>query len=658
MRLALALALLVGVGTASAGARAQSGPVEEVTVRGSETGGFVSRADEDHSVREVTDAASLVESLPGVHLRRRGADDSFATLSVRGSSSTEVAIVFAGVPLTGGSDPSLDLSSLPLWPGAAVAVHRTFTPAWLGSGSLGGTLVVDPPRPSSPARTEAWAAAGSFGEARLRVADVREAGDGRLVTAVSASRADDDFSYLDPLASSPGHDVYAARQNGGHAAVDGLVAWALPVRWSNAAPGGLAVTTLVQSRRQDLPGTVLGPTPFARLNSDRELAAAELTGLAGPGAWSLRAWGRREGLRLVDAEASSAIGPTRADQTIAATGGAVGWRGRPRPDLTVDLQTGGSGERFEPGVTQGASPSPGANRGAIGGGFDTEWRACDALRLGASGRLDGWSNASGGAGSGAVLPTGHIGVEVPLDVLTVAAHGGATARPPSFIELYGDRGAFLGDPTLVPESAWTVDAGGRSARRAGNLRLALEVDGFATWARDLITFVPTGAYGRAKATNIGQARLAGIEADARASVGPFELRLVYTGLLTENDSACKPIVGFCQHPELPGRPVHDFVADLLGHAGPVTLQTGLDAVAGMVADVAGSIGVPPRVLVSAAAHVDVTREVRLGLDVRNLLDVRTGTYAGATGPVHEPIGDYYEYPLPGRTILASARFER
>ena len=76
----------------------------------------------------------------------------------------------------------------------------------------------------------------------------------------------------------------------------------------------------------------------------------------------------------------------------------------------------------------------------------------------------------------------------------------------------------------------------------------------------------------------------------------------------------------------------------------------------MVADVAGSIGVPPRVLASAGLRVDVARGVRLALDVRNVLDVRTGTYAGALGPVREPIGDYYEYPLPGRSVLVSVRF--
>ena len=56
--------------------------------------------------------------------------------------------------------------------------------------------------------------------------------------------------------------------------------------------------------------------------------------------------------------------------------------------------------------------------------------------------------------------------------VTLAAHAGATARPPSFVELYGDRGAFLGDPILLPESAWTVDAGARTSRRSGPARFA------------------------------------------------------------------------------------------------------------------------------------------------------------------------------------------
>jgi outer membrane receptor protein involved in Fe transport len=639
-------------------ARTAEAQTEEVNVRGEPAGDFVARADERDSARELTDAASLVEPLPGVHVRRFGGDDSFTTLSIRGSSSNEVAIVLAGVPLTGGADPTLDLATLPLWPGAVARVHRSFAPAALGPGSLGGTLVLDPPGPTAPQSTEVWAAAGSFGEARLRAGDVRESGGGaRIATAVSASRADDDFSYLDPTASSAGHDVYADRTNAGHAAVNGLVSWSLPVRWTETHAGSLTVTTLLQERRQQLPGTVLGPTPLARLESNRELASVELRGALGTGTWSVRGWGRREGLELEDARASPALGPTLADQAIVATGGSIGWRGRPAQRATLEVRADGSGERFAPGIVEGAMPPPGATRGSAGAAIDADWRALEPVTLAGSGRVDAWSGvASDGTRTGEVRPTGHLGAEAAFDTVVFAAHAGTTARPPSFVELYGDRGAFLGNPTLRPESAWTIDAGARAARRVGRARLSLEVVGFATWAQDLITFVPTGAYGRAKATNIGRARLAGVEMDGRAAAGPLELRASYTGLATEDDASCTAATGGCARPPLPGRPTRDLVADAMARAGPVVGRVGVDAVSGMVADVAGSIGVPPRVLASAGLRVEVAPRVRLALDVRNLFDVRTGTYAGALGPVREPIGDSYEYPLPGRSFLVSARF--
>jgi outer membrane receptor protein involved in Fe transport len=278
------------------------------------------------------------------------------------------------------------------------------------------------------------------------------------------------------------------------------------------------------------------------------------------------------------------------------------------------------------------------------------------VTLAASGRVDGWSGvASDGTGTGEVRPTGHLGAEAAFEPVTFAAHGGTTGRPPSFIELYGDRGAFTGDPMLRPESAWTVDAGARTSRRVGVVRLALEVVGFGTWAQDLIVFVPTGVTG-AKATNIGRARLAGVEVDARAAAGPFEVRASYTGLATEDEAACTAATGGCARPSLPGRPANDLVGDAMVRVGPAVVRAGVDAVSGMVADVAGSIGVPARVLASTGLRVDVARGVRVALDVRNVFDVRTGTYAGALGPVREPIGDYYEYPLPGRSFLVSARF--
>lgn len=637
-------------------ARADGGSdADEVVVYGSSpSSGFVSKASVDDAPREITDATSLIESVPGVHVRRLGGDDSFATLSIRGSTSSEVAILFAGIPMTGAADPSLDLSTLPLWPGARVRVYRSFAPAALGPGSLGGTLVLEPPRPSDPVGTETWAAVGSFGEARMRAADVRAIGDdgARLVTALSASRADDDFTYYDPT-----HGDDATRQNNGHAAVNGLVALALPA----GAGGTLTVTTLLQARDQHLPGSIEYPTPFTDLTSNREVASVELSLPAGGGAWSARAWGRREALHIEDEACCSEGGPTRSDGTIAGVGASGGWRGQVVSELTLEARGDVSAEGYEPGLYLGPGGAPpDANRVSAGAGLDADWRVTSAWRLGASGRLD--TNAdhldpdSGAVSSlgGATRPTGHLGSEVGIGPVVLAAHGGAIGRPPSFVELYGNRSGVLPNSSLEGESAWTLDAGVRAATSpGGHVHAQAEIVPFATWARDLILFVPIGFRQQLQATNIGRARIYGLEASAGAWGYGFDARAAYTALLTFNDAcACAGV------PPLPGRPAHDFVGDVGYSFGPARVRYGIDAIAGISADLVGKTPVPPRILSSAGARLDVPgiRGLRVAVDVRNLFDVRTVAYAGFAGPDTLPIGDQYDYPLPGRSILVTARW--
>jgi hypothetical protein len=645
-------------------AEPDEGDPDEVVVHGRDAGGFVSRATLEDAPREITDAASLLEPLPGVHVRRLGADDSFATLSIRGTGSTQVAVYLAGVPLTGGADPTLDLSTLPLWPGARARVFRSFAPAAMGRGSLGGTLVLDAPSPRAPERTEVWAAAGSFGSRRIRVGDVHGDPDGvRIATGLSASRSDDDFEYLDSAATIlTGHDVYATRGNSGHAAASGLASLAIPVRTANG-PGALTVTTLAQVRKQELPGTIARATPFQRLDSNRLVTALELTLPAGSGAFGVRGWGRREGLVLHDAASGTQVplGPTHTSDAILALGGSTGWRGHPTEATTLEARVDGSAERFSPGTWVGAPQPPGARRTNAGVGVDATLRAAPPLTLAASARGDAWFDTSEDTGTeptSELRPTGNVGAELVLGPVTFATHGGVLARPPSFVERFGNRGAFIGDPHLRPEAATTLDGGASFTKRLGRLRVHAEAAAFATFADDLIVFVNQGFYGNAKATNIGRGRLVGTEAEARVSAFGVELRLSHTALATANESECRYVGGGCERPPLPGRPAHDFVGDLSYELGPVRVRYGVDVVTGIYADLTGSTRVPDRVLHSASVRLAVPGAdgLSLTLDVRNLLDLRVAEYAGVSGPVRAPIGDALDFPIPGRRILFAARW--
>ncbi len=628
--------------------------VEDVTVRGSRANAFVSTSKESDAPREITDVASLVDALPGVHVRRLGSDDGFATLSIRGTASTQANVILAGIPLSGGADPSVDLSSLPLWPGARARVFRSFSPASFGQGSLGGTLALDPALAKDISRTEVWSAFGSFGVARLRAGDVRDLGRGvRIATGLSASRADDDYTYINPPEFLP-HET--TRQNARHADVNGLVSVMMPIALGPEKRAYLRVLTMIQSRDQHLPGTLYVQTPAQRLSMNRQVLGLELTVPAGSGASYFRAWGRREGRTLTDEPIGRPYDPSRAQSVIVAAGGGVGWRGRAGKTVRVDGILDLRAERFAPGNYLGPSPPEGATRVAIGTGVDVDWQPLKSLGLNASGRVDVWHDASLDPAIGSssdARPTAHLGSEVLLGPVVLDAHGGAVARPPNFAERFGSSGGSLPTPDLRTESAWTTDIGAHVAAKKGRFSGSAELVGFGTWASDLITFVPVSARSVPKAINIGEARILGIEASAVAKFFGARVRASYTGLSTTNFTGCA--LGSC--PPLPGRPAHDLAIDVSYTIGVATLRYGLDALAGMRADAAGTIVVPPRVLQSIGGRLEIGPRVTFAIDVRNLFDVRTGDYAQSFNNtvVAYPIGDAYAYPLPGRNFLASVR---
>jgi len=624
--------------------------IEDVHVRGSQARGFDSHAKVDDAPREITDAASLVEPLLGVHVRRLGADDGFATMSIRGSSSNQVAFYLAGVPLPAAGDPTVDLASLPLWPGSQARVYRTFTPAALGPSSLGGTLVIDPPRATDPARCETWMAGGSFGSLRMRISDIADTGRGvRVAAGLSASRTDGDFSYYDVNHNPPigAPRAFVPRLNDDSAQASGIVSVVAPLRHDAT----LRATAMLQAREQGLPGSVLAPTPLQRLRFDRELATVELGVPVARGVFGAQAWAVRQGTDFRDPAGLADLTATEQRTTIVSAGGNVSYKAR-FDKLRISTKLDARGERYEPGTYVGPRPPVGATRTGAGLGLDAEYVASRAVTVAASARIDGWYDASNGTtpGSFDARPNANAGVELGSGAIRFAAHAGYTSRPANFVERFGAPGGFLPNADLKPESAATIDAGLRASKAFGKLRLEGELVGFVQDARELITFVPVGANFVPQAQNVSAAIIAGVEAELRARFRGLELRASYTGLYTENDD-------FKTHPPLAYRPAHDVVVDVSYVLGPFRFRYGLDGLFGMWADAFGTVGVPARVLHSAGVRLDVPklRRVRVAFDVRNLFDLRTVDYPqqflGTSVP--QPIGDIYYFPLPGRSFLVS-----
>lgn len=657
-------ALIVGIGLISGGERALAQPLAEtdgeleVVVRGDSSGAYAARAAVDEGPRAPIDAAAVLGGLPGVHVRRLGADGSFAALSVRGSASNQVGVFLAGIPLTGGADPSFDVGSLLLWPGSSFRVYRSFAPAALGTtGYLGGVLAIEPPAATEGGRTSWWTAAGSFGGMKLRVGEIRRVGPLTVAAGLSAARADNDFPFdlPDPPAGAP---LRLTRTNAGYASAGVITRATLDLGW-----GTVGALVFGDARRHGLPGDASSPnatTTASRLEIGRVVTGADVTARTGAqGAARALVWARREGSTFADPLGElTRIKGTLEESTSEAAGVQLGWRGRPVEPLSLGLVVDARAERFSPDDPARIA----ARRLAAGAGVDATWRAPRSLWSGpplsvaASARLDARDDEATGIASDELVPSGHVGVTLALSPAAIlSAHAGALRRSPSFPELYGSRGTVRGNPRLLPERALSADAGVHGEVGGGGVRLDYELVGFANAQRDLIGLAPLGL-GTFETKNLGPSTLLGAELSLALTTRRLRTSASYT-LISARNTGDDPLTA---GRPLPGRPAHDLAYDAAWRFGPLVLRYQLDAVAGTTVDEGGTIVLPARVLHGAGAALDVpgARGLRASLEVDNLLDLRTlhARSELTSRAVPLPVSDFLGFPLPGRTLWLTLRW--
>ena len=259
----------------------------------------------------------------------------------------------------------------------------------------------------------------------------------------------------------------------------------------------------------------------------------------------------------------------------------------------------------------------------------------------------------------------RLGARVSLhDFVSLRLTGGRYFRPPTMIELFGDRGYIAGNEALRPERGTSVDGGLVIDARNRSTALYAHAAGFVTWSDHLIQWQQSGP--RLRPVNLDRARVAGLESalDLRLARGDLIVRGSYT-LLAPVNLGDDPVA---RGQPLPGRPRHDLFAQVsLGHVWRARgtdieprLVYSLDHAARTFLDPSGRYEVPRRTLHGLGVELHLARRVHITADVRNLLNQRTTLWhppiVGAPAlPV--PISDFFFYPLPGTSFWASIRLD-
>jgi outer membrane receptor protein involved in Fe transport len=243
----------------------------------------------------------------------------------------------------------------------------------------------------------------------------------------------------------------------------------------------------------------------------------------------------------------------------------------------------------------------------------------------------------------------------PFDFLTAKANIGSYVRPPTFLELFGDRGDTVGNSELRAERGWAWDIGGRVDLAAGPVCGALDVTYARNRASDLIVYVPNSQRTRI-ATNIGEAYVRTTEAGLELDVGPWlRSRTAFTWTLTRNLS---PEDAYADN-ELPRVPWGALEqATTVAWNDTAALTHTFSWSAATYLDAANVYALPARALHGVAFHVEpapglprITAEILNLGDVRGLAVDRAPLSDDDDTLVVKPLTDFDGYPLPGRTIM-------
>ena len=608
---------------------------------------------QDRTPRAAESVPQLLSEQSGAVVTRLGGMGSTATVSLRGSTPNQVLVYVDGVPYNTATGGGVDLGAIPIGDVERIEIYRGMSPIGFGASAIGGVVSITTAMPKDN-RAEIEAGGGSFGTYYGGMRGSWNRGRVHLYSGMHAITSNGDFQYLDTNGTNfdTSDDHVVRRGDNDLRQVDGTARAVLDL------PGDrrLSASVLFFDRAQGLPGQAgLGlanrTSRLGTLRATGILAYDSPTDLGPGGHLRATAYGNYDLSHFEDPKNQINANPTDAHDRTYTLGGTIAWRRPARPWLALSGIFDARYDRFRPTDDLGSVPSGAPATRLFGAtGIESDfWMqpirfdAIASLRLEAareetSGRdyFNQFLPTSGPVNH--VLPIVRLSLMKELtNWLSFRANGGRYARLPSTIELYGNTGYLLGDPTLKPETGFNADAGPLVSWKSESSKILWSTAAFASLVSDLIQYQYVG--GRARPQNLGSARILGVESEATLTFGRHA-RVVAAATFTDPRNTSP--VDWQNGRQLPSRPRYrlytrpEWRGVQLGTRVALGFYVELDATAGNYRDLPNSASVPARFLVGAGAYADLPGNFSLRASGQNL-----GNSA---------IYDLFYYPLPGREI--------
>lgn len=597
--------------------------------------------------------AEVIEKEVGVQIRQSGGLGSFSSVSLRGSSSDQVLVFMDGILLNDAAGGGVDLGGIALSDVAAIDIYRGAVPIHFGDAGIGGAINIRTLRAEKELQGSLAGGYGSFDSRTVNAFFNHKPGRFDYLVSADYLASDNDYEILNDGGTkwNPADDRIETRNNAqveqanllvkaGYDASDSLRLdlmnqfftkdQGLP-SWNNSA---LTRTTLETDRNILTLKMTADDLSAAHLNTTTRLSYT----------WKEETYDDREG--QIGLGSQYEIYTTK--RYLADT--FVEWAGDWQQVIaTVNLMH----ETYAQDDLLGRSNPGESRRDTVALGLqDSIFLLDDALIVVPALRYN-WIEDTLGPGTtfwGGTQEeqrrrddyfTPQIGLRYgPAQWLTLRTNLAEYVRQPSFFELFGDRGLFVGNPDLKEERGRNFDIGaeGRWTQPFDWLqRLSLAAAFFYTDAQDLITRV-YDSRGIGRSVNISDAVIQGVEVSAAAE---FLDRFRAVVNLTHQDPENRSQIAVFDGKRLPGRYENAFLGRLEGRFGAYTVYGEYVAETGTYYDTANLLPAEDKNEINAGISWSRGPWL-LRLDARNLTDER--------------IEDFNGFPLPGRSVFASVKY--
>jgi len=558
-----------------------------------------------------------------------------------------------GILLNDASGGGVDLSTISLGDVAAIDIYRGATPINFGSAGIGGAVNIRTRRAKKGFDASLSGGYGSFNSRKLNAFINHKPGRWDYLVSADYLAADNDFEILNDngTAWNPNDDRVEKRNNAQVEQINLLAKGGLDASETLR----LDLVNQVFYKDQGIPSWNNSPLTQSSLETLRNITTAKLTADDLTTArlntsttltytWKEEEYDDRGGhIGLDDQHTTYTTGRLNADGLVEWTGAwqsLIGTLNLHHETYTADDHL----DQSDPGDSRRIMASMGLQDSLFF--WDEALIVTPAARvtwlddqLGASTNIWGTTQAEQNRSDTYLTP--QIGmVYTPLAWLKIKSNLAKYIRQPSFFELFGDRGLFVGNPDLVAEKGLNFDIGGQcqwADPMPGLERVSFSAAYFYTDADDLITRV-YDSRGVGKSENVSGALIQGVEASAIAEfLGHFRAVVNATYQDPENQSENSAFDG----KRLAGR----YEAALSGrlearHAG-FTVYGEYVGETGMYYDTANLLPAEDKEEINAGIAW-AGGPWLISLQGRNLADERYQDFNG--------------FPLPGRSVYASVKY--